>query len=394
MKNVTLNFCLLGIVVINLISCSSDDSASNPKTQIKKSAVIENYANIVHANYKDAYDDVIKLQGVIKAFVENPTKTTFEAAKTAWINSRESYGTTEAFRFANGPIDDDDEPEIFINSWPLDENYIDYTESSTSGISNKGIINNLTEFPVIDKATLLNMNLKGGEKNVTVGYHAIEFLLWGQDNTKPNEKKAGQRPYTDFVDGGTATNQKRRRDYLTICADILTEHLLSLVDEWKTDGTYRKTFLGLDEKTALQNIFNGIGTLTSSELSNERMNTALDLADQEDEHSCFSDNTHRDIRLNFQGIKNVYIGTYKAINGSSLQDLINQTDETIGKKITQQIALTETAISDTAIPFDLAISEGKGSAEGKKILDAVLSLKNLGDDFTSAAKKLDIALNN
>jgi putative iron-regulated protein len=33
-------------------------------------------------------------------------KANFDAAKSKWKQSREVTGTTEAFRFANGPIDE------------------------------------------------------------------------------------------------------------------------------------------------------------------------------------------------------------------------------------------------------------------------------------------------
>ncbi|MGK4567384.1 imelysin family protein [Flavobacterium sp. 3HN19-14] len=66
---------------------------------------------------------------------------------------------------------------------------------------------------------------------------------------------------------------------------------------------------------ALTNIYTGIATLAAAELAVERMDVALGNANQEDEHSCFSDNTHRDIALNLQGVINVYQGKYGTIDG-------------------------------------------------------------------------------
>ncbi|WP_234859179.1 imelysin family protein [Aquimarina aquimarini] len=328
------------------------------------------------------------MQTAIATFVATPNQANFDATKAAWKAAREPYGQTEAFRFANGPIDDADGPEGLLNAWPLDENYVDYVE----GNDNAGIINDVSK--TIDKATLAGLNEEGGEKNISIGYHAIEFLLWGQDNPIPTDKKAGQRPYTDFVDGGTAANQDRRRAYLVVCAELLLDHLQSLLDEWKPGGAYRTTFLALDENIALKNMLAGIAELSSSELAIERMNTALDLADQEDEHSCFSDNTHRDILLNFEGIRNVYTGSYGTIKGASLQDLVNEQNKTLGEKITQTLNTVDTGISNIAIPFDFAISGGASSTEGKKVRAVVLSLQALGNELTNGATALGIALNN
>ncbi|WP_411377046.1 imelysin family protein [Flavobacterium psychrophilum] len=293
---------MAGIV---LLSCNNDkeEAVVAPVKNVTKKEVIENYANIAYENYKKAYDDAVILKSAITTFTTTPTQVNFDNAKNKWKVARESYGTTEAFRFANGPIDNTTGPESFLNSWPLDENFIDYV----NGAPNAGIVNNEALFPIITKSVLKEQNELGGEKNISVGYHAIEFLLWGQDLTAPSVNKPGQRPYTDYIiAGGTAANQARRTAYLVACSDLLTDNLLEVVNQWKVGGAYRTTFLGLPENEALKNMYLGITTLISAELPVERMEVALGNADQEDEHSCFSDNTHRDIILNLQGVINVY----------------------------------------------------------------------------------------
>lgn len=216
--------------IVFFASCSDDDNASPALTT--KTEVIANYADMAYRNYLNAYEDAVALETAITAFNANPNSETFAAAKTAWLTSRESYGTTEAFRFANGPIDiDENAPEGLINSWPLDEAYIDYV----AGNANAGIINDATTYPVISKEVLADINQPSDETSVSVGYHAIEFLLWGQDLTAPSANLAGQRPFSDFVTGAgsTASNQDRRRAYLSACADLLTDNLDYLVQQWQ-----------------------------------------------------------------------------------------------------------------------------------------------------------------
>ena len=378
-------FSMLSLFSIAMFSCSSDDDAVTTTNTITKSAVIENYANIVYKSYQDAMDDAMDLETAISTFVTTPTDANFTAAKSAWKTARESYGPTEAFRFANGPIDDNDGPEGLLNAWPLDENYVDYVD----GDANSGIINDPTTFPTIDKTTLEGLNEVGGEANISVGYHAIEFLLWGQDNTAPSAQQAGQRPYTDFVDGGTAANQDRRRQYLAVCADLLTDHLQLMLDEWKIGGAYRASFLALNENTALKNMLTAIATLSKSELGGERMFVAYDNQDQEDEHSCFSDNTHRDIRLNLEGIANVYKGSYGNIDGPSFEDLITQSNATLGAEVSAQLAAAETAVDATANPFDFAISD---ATERPKVLTAINALQDLGDKFVEGGTSLGLSI--
>lgn len=380
----------LFVAGLTLAACSDDNQTPINNTVITKADIIKSYADIAYENYKQAYDDAVVLKTTIDAFVAAPTEDNFTAAKDKWKAARESYGTTEAFRFANGPIDIDEEaPEGLINAWPLDENYIDYV----SGNANAGIINNAATYPTISKEVLIDLNEAENEKTISTGYHAIEFLLWGQDLTDPTDDLPGQRPYTDFVDGGTASNQNRRRLYLAVCADLLTDHLAYLVDQWKPDGgAYRTVFLAMPEDEALTNLYQGIVTLISGELSGERMDVALSNMDQEDEHSCFSDNTHRDIILNLQGAVNVYEGKFGAIEGASLQKLINAIDPATGAAINQAINDSESKVNAMLTPFDHAISGGALSVEGAKVKAAVDQLRELGSNLQAGASKIGLTV--
>ncbi len=378
-------------------SCKKKDVVDppyvDPNAALKKS-IIENYADIAYYTYLDSYNKAVDLKTAINAFTNDPTNTTkFADAKAAWLFSRESYGQTEAFRFASGPIDDANGPEGLLNSWPLDEVYIDYV----SGDANSGIINNTVLYPSITKSMLDSLNTQGGETNISVGYHAIEFLLWGQDLTAPSAKIPGQRPNTDFVDGGTASNQSRRRQYLSICADLLVEHLEYVKNAWDpaVANNYRTTFLALSANDAIKNMMTGMGALSKSELAGQRIFTAYDNQDQEDEHSCFSDNTHRDIRLNASGIRNIYTGNYtradgiSVVSGESLNDLLKIVDPTLAATVMSQLNMALQKVNDTAIPFDFAVTDANSRPA---VLEAVNNLKDLGDEFVLAAKALGITI--
>lgn len=389
MNNQYLKSSIAVVASIFITSCSSDDAPSI-SPNYNKQAVIENYANIALSNYTKAYDDAVILETAINTFTSNPTDANFTTAKNKWKEARESYGTTEAFRFANGPIDNEDGPEALLNAWPLDENFVDYVE----GASDAGIINATTTYPTIDKSLLVDLNENGGEKNISVGYHAIEFLLWGQDLTNPADNLPGQRPYTDYVVDGMANNQDRRATYLNVCADLLTDHLQYMVNQWSVAGPYRTEFLALPEADALKNMYLGITTLVMAELPIERMDVALGNADQEDEHSCFSDNTHRDIYLNLQGVINVYQGKYGTIDGPSLASLVQAADATIYNTTQAEQAAALAKVAAIMTPFDIAISGGLGSSEGQKVRAAVLQLQEYGSNLLAGASKIGIQVNN
>jgi putative iron-regulated protein len=401
-------------------ACSKDDDTDNEvannadntevtdttTTSVSKEEVVENYANIVYASYEDSYNTAVTLQTAINTFTTTPNEANFEAAKKAWLDAREPYGQTEAYRFADGPIDDADGPEGLLNAWPLDENYVDYVTDANGNIVNGGIINNTEDYPSITSDLLESLNEKNGEANISIGYHAVEFLLWGQDSTDPSAKTKGTRSYTDYVVNNmelaaksdvvsSVSNQTRRATYLKLCADQIVANLGSLKDEWATGGSYRKTFLALDEDVALKNILTGIGILSKSELAGERIFVAYDNQDQEDEHSCFSDNTHRDIILNAIGIQNVYNGTYTRVGGStvsgtSISDLVKEQNETLNTEVVNSLKQSVTDAEAIPVPFDNAISD---ASERPSVLTSVKSLQSTGDKIAEAAKAISITIN-
>ena len=327
----------------------------------------------------------------VNAFVANPTAETHQAAKDTWLAAREPYGQSEAFRFYGGPIDDENGPEGLLNAWPLDEAYVDYVNGNESA----GIINNLTDYPEINAELLESLNENGAEENISVGYHAIEFLLWGQDLSADGN---GERPYTDYlVDGGTAANPERRAQYLTTATDLLVAHLATVKNAWAPNvaDNYRAQFVAQDPNAALQAILTGIGVLSKSELAGERIFTAYDNQDQEDEHSCFSDNTHRDIMTNAQGIANVIRGEYvrtdgTTIKGASIIGLLGDDHSALAADLSSLTARSINHVNAIPAPFDQAIV----NAEQRPIvLEAVYGLQDQGDKLAEVASALGIVIN-
>lgn len=348
-------------------------------------AVLRHYGALVHAGYEDSLAGAQALQQAIQAFVAAPSAEALEAARKAWLAGREAYGQTEAFRFYGGPIDDDKGPEGRLNAWPLDEAYID----AVKGKPKSGIVNDPRI--VISKANLARLNEKGGEENVAAGWHAIEFLLWGQDL---NETGPGARSHEDYVDG-KAPNAARRRQYLSVVTELLVDDLRYLVVSWAPGArNYRARFEagGLE---SLRKMIVGLGSLSRGELAGERMEVALNTQDQEDEHSCFSDNTHRDILANALGIENVWLGRYKrsggnALQGPSLRDLVAARDAALAERTTKQIATSVAAAQAIQAPFDREIIGGKEAPGRQRIQKTIDSLVQQSKDLVDAAAAIGI----
>ncbi len=344
-------------------------------------SITHSYTEIVYSQYDAAYNDAVKLQEAIDGFLANPTSEALDAAKQAWLVSRNSYGLTEAFRFYEGPIDFADEngnegPEGRLNAWPLDEAYIDYVK----GNEGAGLVNNAGV--EITKASLTDKNQADDEAEVSTGYHAIEFLLWGQDLSL---ETAGARPVSDYAK--TAENE-RRRQYLKVVTDLLVDDLKFLVDEWRPgQDNYAKSFA--QDERALSKILTALATLSGFELASERMATALDSGDQEDEHSCFSDNTHNDFIYNAQGIMNVFFN-------AGIYEYLETKDHELAEELEHQILDTKKLIEALPHPVDREIlSTPEGSEARQKMEMAITSLQKQADLFKKAGTVLgiDVSIN-
>ncbi|NDW04817.1 imelysin family protein [Jiella pacifica] len=362
-------------------------------------AVLENYADIALAGYEDALAKAKELDAATDALIEKPSEANLQAARDAWRASRPAYQQTEAFRFGN-PIVDDWEGRV--NAWPLDEGLIDYVddsygaESDQNSLYTANVIANQTitvNGEKVDVSTitpeLLQDKLQeagGIEANVATGYHAVEFLLWGQD-LHGTDAGAGERPYTDYATGEDCTGGHcdRRGQYLDAATDLLVSDLEEMVGNWKDDGAARKALLD-DPTKGLSAILTGMGSLSYGELAGERMKLGLLLHDPEEEHDCFSDNTHVSHLNDVLGIRNVYTGKYervdgKTVEGPAIADLVAAKAPEIDKEIRADLddsvekfeAIAKAAENGEA--YDQQIGEGndEGNARVQAGIDALIT---------------------
>ena len=383
MRKVITMSILTSVAMLAVAGCINATSGGESAT---KREVIETYASGVHALYSESLASAREMDQAISVFLADPDPSTLEAAKRAWLRARDDYGPTEAFRFYGGPIDDDDGPEGLINAWPLDEGYIDYVD----GAPNSGIINMASEYPTIDAEMLVSLNEEGGEEYVSTGWHAIEFLLWGQDL---NAAGPGSRPVSDYT---TSPQAERRTTYLATASDLLVTHLQGLVDEWAPNDSsnYRASFVSADENVALNRIITGIGELSRGELAGERMTVAYQERSQEDEHSCFSDNTIADIIGNAEGIRMVLHGEYGSVNGPGVIDLVEAEDEVLADQLRDQVAQSLHLASRIPEPFDQHLtSTAADSGVGRSsILRTIEALEDQTDTIVSAASAIGITI--
>ncbi len=362
-----------------------------------KAAVLDNYSNIAVAKYEDSLTTAKTLQAAVNALIANPSTETLSTAKTAWVASRVPYQQTEVYRFGNAIVDD---WEGKVNAWPLDEGLIDYVDPTygTATDENAYAVLNVIANPTItlsgkeiDASVITSELLEGAlheadevESNVATGYHAIEFLLWGQDLNGHNNG-AGNRPWSDFSQsaGCTGGNCDRRGAYLKAATDLLVSDLEWMTAQWQLGGAARAELMK-DENAGITAMLTGMGSLSYGEQAGERMKLGLMLNDPEEEHDCFSDNTHNSHFYDGLGVQNVYLGKYTRIDGSvisgaSLAKLVAAADASVDKALQSELSATMIelgelkAAADGGFSYDQMLERGNKKGEAL-ITDAVNAL--------------------
>jgi putative iron-regulated protein len=368
---------------------------STARAEAEPAQVADTYGDIALAMYEDALAGAKNLQSAVDAFLAAPGDEALGAAKEAWKAARLPYQQTEGYRFGNAIVDD---WEGKVNSWPLDEGMIDYVDTDLYGEEseeNPLYTANIIASPKIRvgpdevDASVITPELlqslqeaQGVEKNVATGYHAIEFLLWGQDlnGTGPG---AGERPASDYdLANCTHENCDRRAAYLKSATDLLVSDLEEMVANWREGGQARDDLEAKGPDGALSTILTGLGSLSYGELAGERMKLGVLLHDPEEEHDCFSDNTHNSHYYDQVGMMAIWSGKYQRTDGSvvegpSMRALAAEKAPEAAARVDEAMAATLAkmqVMKDTADSGKMAYDQmlGADNAEGNQIVDDVV----------------------
>jgi putative iron-regulated protein len=370
------------LCVLLSASCGGSDGPA----RATEAAVVRQYALNLRANYQDVVAKLVDLQSAVDAFVAAPSQDGFDAARAAWLACRPVYGQCEISRFYGGPLD---QAQGRMNEWPIDENFLDYTYDIPGG----GIVNQPDAYPVIDVDVLKSTDHMGGLENLPAGFHAIEFLLWGQ---RPSQSDGpGARPYTDYVDGGTAANQSRRRDYLKAATELLLSDMRGLVADWDLSDpdSYGAAMVAGSAHDGVENIVRGLTDLHISELYYERLVDPYVTMDRKDEESCFSENTYVDLVGNVTGVVDTYHGRYGSLAGASVADLLTEVDPALAAQIDAQIQATVAGVEAIPQPFDHTVIADPQSDDHKILDTAVQSFWPMQNLYRAMANELGIVIN-
>jgi putative iron-regulated protein len=349
-------------------------------------AEIQGYAQLVADSYTAALIDGQALKTAITAFLANPNDETLTHARDAWINGRRSWEMTEAFRFYDGPIDVTDTdmgPLSRIDGWPVDPSAIDYVEDNPTS----GIVNNMKL--ALTRATLL---AQGQSSHMPVtGWHAIEFLLWGQEPSALGEP--GDRSVTDYLPN--QPNNDRRRTYLSLAADMLVDDLHYLVESWdpKSRNSYAAAFRLLNQREALGRVMNGIAQLTGQELAINRLAAALDAKDRRKLTSRFSGASYQDFVFALRGVRNVWTGDQGGETRPGLGMLIGRIDPALAQRILHALDHADESVALLSTPLERETLPAPANSPARQNAErAIAELKSFASLVRDAGTKMGVAV--
>ena len=211
----------------------------NPELSASAKEIALEYVQQIDTDFKQAGIEIEKFQSSIATLTDQTNIENLNLSKQAWLNAHSAYELTTLHRYyATQLMGEQDSLALMqlqyqINHWPIVPGYIDYVD----GYPDSGIVHDINVN--LDADSLREQHGSFDVSEVTLGFHAIEFLLWGYD------ADSVARPATDFdavleltpkeIESGYTLEQlsnNRRRLFLTVVADTLVKDFLAVQSLW------------------------------------------------------------------------------------------------------------------------------------------------------------------
>ncbi len=149
-----------------------------------------------------------------------------------------------------------------------------------------------------------------------------------------------------------------------------------MTEQWSDTGKARASLM-VDEDAGLSAMLTGMDSLSYGEQAGARMRPGLILNDLEDEHDCFSDNTHNSHYYDGKGVQNVCLGQYTRVDGSvvsgpSIADLVAVTNVDLDTEMHAKLDATMKALghikvaAESGFAYDQMLE--RGNAEGGTLI--------------------------
>jgi len=212
----------------------------NPELSTAAKQIALDYAEQIRVDFSQVSIEIEKLQSAIGEFLAQTNIENLDRARQSWLLAHSAYELTTLHRyFAASILDEQNSIALLqlqyqINHWPIVPGYLDYVD----GYPDSGIVHDINVS--LDSIGLRDQHGAFDISEVTLGFHVLEFLLWGSRDTQSELRSVDDFIEIDALDAsqiesGYSLEQlsnNRRRQLLAIIADILLGDFRELGSLW------------------------------------------------------------------------------------------------------------------------------------------------------------------
>lgn len=249
-------------------------------------------------------------------------------------------------------------------------NYMDYILSD----ANSGIVNDPINYPTVNDYTVRSWHEKTNPKRRLLGMHAIEFMVWGEDNSVTT---SGQRTYGDYYPN---QNGLRRVNLLRGQCNSLQIDYESILGNQE----FKKLLATYDPKQLLSVFIDAITMTLEKDIAEKTLLKPVTSANPIDELYPFSDLSGKALLAQIKGVGYFMDGrNYFAKKEIEyyLIDLIKDIDPSQGEAIEQlYVKLVTDATNVSTTSFDTLLNNESGKS-------SLLSIYRTALDLSEALKK-------
>ena len=299
------------------------------------------------------------------AFYSLSGQSYLEACRERWKTAYEQFVLLGPYTRGYATVDIGyDATKQLIQVYPINYRYVDYAEDSPNG----GIINDVDNYPTIQFLNTLHQ--VGGEQNCTIGFHVLEFLLWGEDLSLTGP--GNTRDYKDYVTGGGGINVNRRRSFL----DESMNRFSITVQELNVDENYERSVKNMDSKSFMFLMVGSLQQFIKDELVEKDIRLPLTTQNHHLEICDYSDHTLTILKKKIQAIRYALDGgTLFNGNGGTdyfLLDFISEVVPDEATKIKNQLDAIDADFSGITMTFENAVIDPAAASKLQAIADKLM----------------------
>lgn len=300
----------------------------NPVLSASAKEIALDYMEQIGVDLNQVAIEIENFQLSVHSLIDETSNENLSSTKQAWLDAHSTYELTTLHRYFATQLLEEQyglallDLQYQINHWPIVPGYIDYVD----GYPDSGLVYDINVG--LNRTSLRAQNGSFDVSEVALGFHVIEFLLWGNSTdsiTRPAaDYRAIDKLSPEELERGYTLEQlssNRRRLLLTVVADTLVEDFAALQSLWLTQAPKIRQRIESTSGTELIVVLaDSMSAMLTEELLLRSLYPMLNGDFIESSQSPFSRSTQNAVSSQLSGLERLLL-EYQAENGTTL-DLV------------------------------------------------------------------------